>query len=131
MLDVGHFKRFNDTHGHAAGDLVLARVGDVLTRCLREGDLAFRHGGEEFVAVLSTADAADAMACGERIRASISAEVLELHGVPLPRITLSVGVSTRSEQCGSVAQLMHSADAALYRAKNEGRNCVREMRLAA
>lgn len=125
VLDVDHFKRFNDLHGHEAGDTVLAAVAAAIAGNLREGDVAFRHGGEEFVAVLPAADTPEAIACAERIRTAVSTLAVTTRAGALPRITLSVGVSTLSPDGATMDQLLGVADAALYRAKHDGRNCVR------
>ncbi|MGN2243233.1 diguanylate cyclase [Frateuria sp. GZRR33] len=123
MLDLDHFKRVNDQHGHAGGDCVLVALAQVLRRELRASDLAARHGGEEFLAVLPACDGTDALATAERIRLAVAA----MH-VPVPdgeaRATLSVGLATRDTGEAPEA-LIARADAALYRAKAQGRNrCV-------
>lgn len=122
MIDVDHFKAINDRHGHAAGDTVLRHLAQVLTTVLREGDLLGRLGGEEFLAVLPSSTLADARLVAERMRAVVE-------GAPpaadegLLRVTVSIGVagSTAGE---AVAATIARADAALYRAKQGGRNAV-------
>lgn len=123
MLDIDHFKRVNDVHGHADGDRVLVALADALREELRAGDLGARHGGEEFLAVLPASGASQAREAAERVRAHVQALRIPLADGPLS-ITISIGVATlhADESC---AALLARADAALYRAKEGGRNrCV-------
>ena len=131
VLDVDHFTRFTDTYGHECGVDVLIEVANAVSASLREGDLAFRQGGEEFVAVLAPCRAAEAIACAERIRAAVGALRLTHKGRALPPITLSAGVATMPQDGSTMDQLLDVADGALYRAKHDGRNCVRLYRQAA
>lgn len=121
MLDIDHFKQVNDTHGHAAGDVVLRAVVGTSRRCLRASDYLGRIGGEEFVCVMPEASATDAMACAERIRGAIAA----LH-VPTAtgtlHVTVSLGVAVLDRDDGNWEALLRQADAALYRAKDAGRD---------
>lgn len=118
MVDVDHFKRFNDTHGHSMGDEVLRLVGAVLTREFRKTDVPYRYGGEEFCVLLPDTTQAEAEAAGERLRAAI--ERIEL---PIPdRITASIGVSIGP--ASAISDTIERADAALYNAKELGRNRV-------
>ena len=119
MLDVDHFKAINDTHGHARGDRVLEQLADRLRGCLRTTDIGYRVGGEEFVVLLPDRDAAAASRVAERIRHSI--EAAPLAGLA---VTVSAGVVSASGDQDSLAQLLRRADAALYTAKNAGRNQV-------
>ena len=123
LLDLDHFKRINDRHGHAAGDLVLQAVGKVLRDELRGGDLGARFGGEEFLVVLPHCAGDEAFETAERIRTRIAAMRVPVDHRAL-RITVSVGVAgLRTEE--SVASLLVRADAALYAAKARGRDrCV-------
>jgi len=121
MLDVDHFKRFNDRYGHPAGDRVLKDAGRAVAGAVRGIDLAGRYGGEELVLLLVDVDAEAAVAAVERVRAAI-AEVRLPH-VP-DAVTASAGVALHHgafERCG-VADLIRRADAALYRSKAEGRD---------
>jgi diguanylate cyclase (GGDEF)-like protein/PAS domain S-box-containing protein len=124
MLDLDHFKNFNDTYGHDAGDAVLRETGAFLTRSIRAEDTVCRFGGEEFVIVLPTANAEAALARGERICSKMR-ELTVLHqGLSLGRITVSIGVSGLPAHGTSPAELLAAADAALYRAKRDGRDRV-------
>lgn len=123
MMDLDHFKRLNDAHGHAFGDDVLRNFAGILKRTLGTSDLAARYGGEEFVAVLTQTDKAAAMAVAERIRQQTEEEVLtDYEGQPV-RYTVSIGVATlhANEQFHTAAM---RADNRLYEAKKTSRNCV-------
>ncbi len=123
MLDIDHFKRFNDQHGHPAGDACLRRVAAVLTAVLRgPADLAARLGGEEFAMLLPAADAAGATATAQRCL-DLLAEAAIAHGdSPLgPHVTVSIGIATHAGGAVWMPQLLAAADAALYEAKRAGR----------
>ncbi|MBI5531904.1 MAG: diguanylate cyclase [Deltaproteobacteria bacterium] len=124
ILDVDHFKRVNDEHGHAAGDEVLTRFVEIVRSCLRKSDLLTRYGGEEFCIVLPGAAAPAARSLAERIRVAIEQSDFQACGKPL-RITTSAGVAgldpTGDQGLSSVVQ---RADQALYVAKSSGRNRV-------
>lgn len=127
MIDVDHFKRINDTHGHAFGDEVLRHLGRVLTAGLRDHDRLGRLGGEEFLAVLPEATREDARRVAERMRAAVAAAPLPGPGTgggsPLPvTVTVSIGVAAGLD--GTADALIARADAAMYRAKHAGRNAV-------
>ncbi len=128
LVDVDHFKAYNDHYGHPAGDACLVQVADAVQRCLRRpGDLVARYGGEEFIAVLNRAPLAQALAAAERVREAI--EALDLpHEAPITygRVTASIGVATLlpAECQTSAERLIALADEALYQAKNRGRNRV-------
>lgn len=124
MLDVDHFKRFNDHHGHAAGDALLARVGQLLQELVRNEDIACRYGGEEFTLVLPEADAAAALQRAERIRAAIAATTIVHLRQTFGPATCSIGLATSMSERDTPQQLLQAADAALYRAKAEGRDRV-------
>ncbi|QWP79176.1 diguanylate cyclase [Lysobacter sp. K5869] len=124
MLDVDHFKRFNDTHGHAAGDALLARVGQLLQELVRNEDIACRYGGEEFTVVLPEADGEAARQRAERIRAAIAATTIVHLRQTFGPATCSIGVATSASERDTPQQLLQTADAALYRAKAEGRDRV-------
>jgi diguanylate cyclase (GGDEF)-like protein/PAS domain S-box-containing protein len=124
MLDLDHFKKFNDTYGHDAGDTVLREAASFLTRSIRVEDIVCRYGGEEFVVILPTAELIAAQTRAERIRSKIR-ELAVLHqGQSLGMITVSVGVAALPQHGTSPKALLEAADAALYRAKREGRDRV-------
>jgi diguanylate cyclase (GGDEF)-like protein len=123
VLDLDHFKRINDRHGHAAGDHVLQAVGRILHQELRGGDLGARYGGEEFLVLLPHCAGEQAREIAERIRERIGAMRIQVDGKVL-RITVSIGVSSLAPG-ESMATLLVHGDAALYAAKSGGRNrCV-------
>lgn len=121
MIDVDHFKRFNDNFGHDAGDIVLREVGAVLRGTLGETDLAFRYGGEEFLVLLPGLDAEQALARAEEIRDRISAIQIVHEGTPLDPVHASIGIATTPTHCAA-DRLVITADAALLRAKSQGRD---------
>jgi len=124
MVDLDHFKKFNDTYGHDAGDTVLREAGTFLAKSIRAEDIVCRFGGEEFVVILPTANLNAAQARAERIRSRMC-ELTVLHqGQSLGMVTMSVGVAALPEHGTSAKELLEAADAALYRAKRDGRNRV-------
>jgi len=126
MIDIDHFKRFNDTHGHLAGDECLRQVATSLAAELRRpADLVGRYGGEEFCAVLPETPAAGASSMAEQMRARVSQLKLQTPGGPA-RVTISLGVATLVPKLGdNAATIITPADTALYTAKGDGRNLVR------
>lgn len=124
MLDLDHFKRFNDDYGHEAGDAVLRTVGDLLRQSLRVGDIACRYGGEELVLILPGAMLAAARARLEHVRQAAMRLRLPYRGSQLPAITVSIGLAAAEPDEADAAALLGRADAALYRAKEQGRNRV-------
>lgn len=123
-LDIDHFKRFNDTHGHEAGDVVLTSVAAELQRWLRASDIACRVGGEEFLLVLPDAPLEVAAERAEQVRAAVSELVVDMKDHELPRVTISSGVAAVPDHADSAEMLRRRADEALYRAKHNGRNRV-------
>jgi len=126
MMDVDHFKKFNDSFGHQAGDRVLAGVADVLRDTTREIDTPARYGGEEFLVVLPEAGVEAAVEVAERIRSTLAARIFEGR-----RVTLSVGVAEFPTHGEDDQRLVAAADDALYGAKEEGRNRVKRAGAAA
>jgi diguanylate cyclase (GGDEF)-like protein len=123
MIDIDHFKRFNDEHGHEAGDAVLRIVGTTLRENVRQGDLAFRYGGEEFLLLLPDADVRQATERAEQLRARVAELRLRHEDHDLGPLTVSVGIANVPEHCG-LDRLIQTADAALLQAKRAGRNRV-------
>lgn len=120
MIDLDHFKRVNDTYGHASGDEALRQLARIARSTLRDFDMFGRIGGEEFAVMLSAVDVKQAVDIGNRLREAMSAQTIT-HEAKQFRITLSGGVARATDQ-DSVESLLEAADAALYRAKNTGRN---------
>ncbi len=124
MVDIDHFKKVNDTHGHACGDRVLVGVAGELKRLVRRYDLVFRFGGEEFVILLPECDADCALLAADRYREAIARMELPIHDGVL-KITASFGLAlTQPPKFQSLDELLQEADQRLYQAKNEGRNRV-------
>lgn len=123
MLDLDHFKRVNDTYGHARGDSVLRAFCDRVRDKTRRSDLLVRRGGEEFVLVLPSTDHARALALAERIRRSVGEHPFDDDAGPPIRQTVSIGVATWDDR-ESAEDLLHRADMALYSAKSAGRDRV-------
>lgn len=130
FVDIDRFKRINDSHGHQAGDEVLQQVARLIREQLRRSDVVARYGGEEFAVLLAHADRRSALEVAERIRQKVERHTFIPAAAAEIRVSVSVGVSTYtpSEAPRIVAQIRHQlieqADAALYRAKREGRNRV-------
>ena len=124
LIDIDHFKSFNDTYGHAAGDHVLTVVANALAANLRPTDLVARFGGEEFVIIFPDTSLDQARIAAERVRAAVATEDLTMpDGTELPHVTISMGVS-QFELGQSVPDFLKVADLAMYRAKQAGRNRV-------
>jgi diguanylate cyclase (GGDEF)-like protein len=122
MVDIDHFKAINDTHGHLVGDEVLRRVARQLNRVLRTSDAIVRYGGEEFLLLLSEVTLSQAIRVAERARAAIEAQTIRVGELPID-VTVSMGVEV--QQPGEpLDEAVERADAALYRAKRDGRNRV-------
>lgn len=127
MLDVDHFKSFNDRFGHAAGDAVLKTVAQCLRGSLRPQDRVARYGGEEFLVLLPNTPRHAALQIAERLRGRVEASETLEGSTPLPRVTISVGVAQWKNGI-AIEQLVNDADSALYEAKQNGRNRVCEAR---
>ncbi len=125
MIDIDHFKQFNDSYGHAVGDQVIQVVARALQAGLRQADVLGRYGGEEFCVVLPGSSLSDALAVAERMRADIQANAnLAIRGTAVGTITASFGVATFNVHARSIEVLIDQADQALYRSKQAGRNRV-------
>ncbi len=125
MCDIDFFKRVNDTHGHPAGDAVLKEVARRLAAVLRRADVAVRYGGEEFMVILPQANAEEIVAIGEKMRESIAVASIPAGTAQGPiAVTLSVGIAAFRVESDTAESLLARADAALYRAKEGGRNRV-------
>jgi diguanylate cyclase (GGDEF)-like protein len=125
LFDIDHFKKVNDTHGHAAGDLVLKRIAEIVKSSTRSSNLVARFGGEEFAVVMTAADKEQARRCAESLREAIEGAGFRVPGHPAPlNVSISGGVASFPADGESVSELIDAADAALYRAKHEGRNRV-------
>jgi diguanylate cyclase (GGDEF)-like protein len=124
MLDLDHFKRFNDTHGHEAGNTLLAEVGRVLRTSMRDADVACRYGGEEFVLLLPEVTLAVAQERARAILETLRRVVVVHREQPLGSITASAGVAAAPEHGSKGSDVLEVADAALYRAKGDGRDRV-------
>ena len=124
MIDVDHFKQFNDTHGHLAGDDALRQVADTIELSARENDRAYRYGGEEFAMILPGLRTYEATAIAERLCNTIAAQTLILPDGQKQTLTVSIGISVFSPRV-SPPNIIELADRALYAAKMEGRNQVK------
>ena len=123
QFDLDWFKHINDEYGHEAGDSLLRHLGGLVRGCVREGDVAARIGGEEFVLLLPDTDQAEARKLAHRLRQCLVDSVVECRGATVC-VSASFGVSSLTAADTGVDDLMARADRALYRAKNAGRNCV-------
>jgi diguanylate cyclase (GGDEF)-like protein len=128
MIDVDHFKLFNDSYGHPEGDVCLTRLGETLARIAAETmGLAGRYGGEEFCLLLPNTDSKRALEIGEMVRAAVESLAMPHCTSNYQTVTVSVGVaSTKPNNSQQPGDLIEAADAALYAAKHRGRNAVVE-----
>ncbi len=124
MIDIDHFKRVNDIHGHLTGDAVLKGLSDLLSRQARAIDRVCRYGGEEITVILPETDAPAAVSIAERLRATVEHQPFDIEGGKTVGITVSIGVATYPAQGISGEALVSAADSALYAAKQGGRNRV-------
>ena len=121
MCDVDHFKKVNDTYGHDVGDVVLRGFGQVLLACKRDLDVVARYGGEEFAILCEETDTAGAKLLAERVRRELAARAFPAEQGPF-HVTCSLGIATFPLHAADRDALIRTADAALYRAKQQGRN---------
>jgi diguanylate cyclase (GGDEF)-like protein len=124
MIDLDHFKRFNDTHGHDGGDALLTHAGRVFQAHCRAEDIACRYGGEEFTLILPEVDAERARQRAEEIRLAVEKLDVQHRRERLSSVTTSIGVGTFPDNARAMDELLRRADAALYKAKQQGRNRV-------
>lgn len=125
MMDVDDFKKFNDTYGHPHGDKVLAAMGEILNEALRNSDLAFRYGGEEFIVLLPETDFSNALQVAERLRELVERKSAAfLRGIASHGVTVSVGVAVFPRDGETRGELFKNVDDLLYRAKEFGKNRV-------
>ncbi|HMH53189.1 MAG TPA: diguanylate cyclase [Candidatus Acidoferrum sp.] len=122
MLDLDHFKEFNDTFGHEAGDVLLTELGRFLRTAIRSGDVACRYGGEEFFLIMPELAAHDAERRFDEIRDAVKRLHVTYRGQSIPGVTVSAGIATFPEHGAAGDELIRIADAALYRAKGAGRD---------
>jgi diguanylate cyclase (GGDEF)-like protein len=120
MADIDHFKKFNDSHGHAKGDELLTQIAKVFRKGVREIDVVCRYGGEEFLVLLPETDGAEGEIVAERLREAVATGNLGSSGP----VTISIGVATYPKDANSPELVILEADTALYKAKNAGRNRV-------
>jgi diguanylate cyclase (GGDEF)-like protein len=124
MMDIDHFKNFNDQHGHEAGDMLLKTIGNFLKNSVRADDIACRYGGEEFTFILPELTRETAVMRAEAIRSGIEQLRVNYRGLELGKITLSIGVALFPQNGVTWEDTLHEADKALYEAKENGRNRV-------
>lgn len=125
ILDIDHFKDYNDTHGHPQGDQLLRELARVFQNGVRASDVVARYGGEEFAIILTETDRESAYLAAEKIRAAVSAgDFSQAEAPPGGHVTVSLGLATFPEDAADVEALLKCADEALYRAKRSGRNRV-------
>ncbi len=122
MIDLDHFKSVNDQHGHPVGDEVLLAVAELVIKCVGRKGRAYRYGGEEFALLLPNYSVEEAVCLAERIRKDIEGAVVSSQHL---NVTASFGVACVPENASDPKTVLEKADAALYEAKNLGRNCVR------
>ena len=124
MFDLDHFKRLNDTYGHAMGDAVLRQLGQVLLDHVRDEDIACRYGGEEFIVILPGANLAVSQVRAEELRSLVAGMTVQWDGQTVGNISVSLGVASFPHHGKSWQEVIKQADKALYVAKQSGRNQV-------
>jgi diguanylate cyclase (GGDEF)-like protein len=123
MMDLDHFKEFNDVYGHEVGDRILRHFAKTATQAMREANLAARYGGEEFVVILPETDAQGCLRLAERIRLAVERMVVPSGTEkPLPQVTVSLGIAVYPDHGQSLEELLQASDKALYESKRAGRN---------
>ena len=126
IIDIDHFKSFNDRFGHASGDVVLLRIARIVMAAAGPGDAVFRYGGEEFVVIADAMPRAAALQLGERIRRNVASNMDRDmdSNASAPLVTVSIGIATGADDASDYDGLFRCADRRLYNAKSAGRNCV-------
>jgi diguanylate cyclase (GGDEF)-like protein len=125
LLDVDHFKNYNDTMGHPAGNEILRKIANILRTTVRENDIVVRYGGEEFAIILPVVEEDGAKILANRLCRTVEQTYFEgEENQPGGKVTISVGGASFPQEAGSVEELIHKADTALYKAKHNGRNTV-------
>ena len=124
MIDIDHLKDFNDTYGHTMGDALLQNLGEFLQSHVRGEDVACRYGGEEFILIMPNTSIATAEERAEYLREAVKQLQVESDSQPSDGITLSLGIAIYPEHGRTMEAVLRAADAALYRAKQEGRDRV-------
>ena len=125
MMDLDHFKNFNDLYGHEVGDRILRHFAKTVTGCMRETNLTARYGGEEFVVLLPDTGVKFCMAVAERIRKAVMVMVVPSNSEkPLPQLTVSMGIAVFPDHGHTLEEVIHASDKALYESKHAGRNRV-------
>ena len=122
FFDIDHFKKINDTHGHPTGDVILKEIAAVISDANRSSDIFARYGGEEFIILTASTNIKGAMEHAQRLKQDI-----EQHRFPIGRVTASFGVTEFITASDDHESLLERADKALYQAKSDGRNCVRQL----
>lgn len=123
MLDIDHFKEYNDKYGHLVGDVLLKEISRIIKDSIRQIDLVGRYGGEEFSIILTETDKEGAVFAAERIRQSVQNRSIRAYDEDL-KVTISIGISVYPGHGQDAAGLIEKADQALYQAKDTGRNRV-------
>jgi len=123
LLDLDHFKDYNDTYGHLEGDKVLVRFSQIIKSCLRANDTAYRYGGEEFTVILPETGGGEAGTVAQRIRAALEDERFSPINGKEVKLTISIGV-TEYQPKEELSSFIQRADRAMYRSKQKGRNMV-------
>jgi len=124
MIDIDHFKNFNDSWGHAAGDELLIQLGKLFKESIRECDIACRYGGEEFVILMAESNIEDTFKRADKLREDTKNIRAYVNGQLLPPVSISMGIAEYPTHGKNVDDLLHIADTILYRAKQEGRDKV-------
>ncbi len=122
MIDIDHFKRYNDLHGHGAGDAILSAVASAVQNCVRADDIACRYGGEELLVLLYDVDEDALLARADELRTTVAATTVPYNGAHLPPVTISLGAALYPDHGTRPIDVLRIADAALYSAKEGGRN---------